>query len=287
MRIRFPRPLLLPGLAIFLAALTAVVPAPPARAEEEPTSVIAAWSITADFTAGAPNVVVTEYTVEVYASGPPAVAEWTSVDITGDCAAMGTGTISYQNGYAIFDGASYLRCTLPPLQINTLDCQAESAGYFYFGADVKLKPTSQINPLLTASNGSFALSLPSDGIQARTRVRLPSYGYQSSLWPRDANGNEVLMGQGGEIMVQVANTPDLDLLTFLTPAWQPFFANLNPSRVGHWANWTSGTRTWSTNAASLPFVTPPPFVDIGHNNGTFFNGQIAVVEGDPPGCTAE
>lgn len=289
MRTRTIRPLLPTALLLALAAVVAAS-APPGRAAAQatPEADFMAWDIAADFRGAALAVTLTTYSGTY---DPPAILDASTIDITGNCAQRGPGTIAYQGGYADFDGSAFIRCELPPGLISSFgaDQCEESAelGYFFFGADVRLDPVSHSNPLLTASDGSFAVSLPGNGVTASTRVRLAGHQYMTQSWQRDAGGNMVLMGQYGPLMVEASE--EAEVLSFLPADWQPYFAGVGQDKVGHWMSAASGTQTWGANAAELPYSEPPRYVFIGHNPATkaTFRGELAYVEGDPPGCTVK
>lgn len=281
------RPLLLPTL---LAALVALLAAPtgPARAEQAAEADVMAWDVSADFRGADLLVTLTTYSA-IYAE--PAILSSQTTEITRRCIKQGPGTILFQGGYATFDGSAYYRCELPPSLLSAFgsdNCEAVVAqGYFFFSADVTLQPITHGNPLLTASDGSFAFSAPGDGVQSRTRVRLSNYQYDADPWLRDAGGNMLLMGQYGPLMIEANKTAGL--LSFLPADWQPFFQNVDNDEVGHWMSASAGAQTWGAGAVELPYREPPRYVFIGRNpaTGATFRGDLAYVEGDPPGCTVK
>lgn len=284
MRIPSSRLVLLLSLLIVCAMVGAAPTARPVQAEEPARPEFAAWDLHADFSGGAPEVIVTAYSG---LHNPPEITSWNAYDISAYCVQQGPGSITYQNGYAQFDGSAYLVCELPPLIMSGLDCEVNASKYFFFGADATLLPVAQPNPIASASDGSFLFGLPSNGVQARTRGALSGTVYQTAPWQRDGAGNEVLLGQDGPLMIAAAQT--IGLLDYLTPSWENAFASLSSQKVGHWMYSAGGTSTWNANAAPLPYRTPPPYVYIGYNSvtGDIFNGRLTAVDVDPPGCTVK
>jgi hypothetical protein len=284
MRILASRSVLLLGLLLLLAILGAAPTARPVRAEETARPAFAAWDLHADFSGSAPVVIVTAYQG---LHNPPEVTQWTQFDISANCVQQGPGSITYQNGYAQFDGNAYLACQLPPVLMGGLDCEVNASKYFFFGADATLRPVMRGNPIVAASDGSFFFGLPSNGVEARTRGVLSGTEYQTAPWQRDNAGNELLLGQDGPLMIEAANT--IGLLDFLNPSWQITFEDVDETKVGHWMYSSGGVSTWGTSAALLPYRTPPPYVYIGYNpaTGAIFDGRLTTVEVDPPGCTVK
>lgn len=275
---------LLLSLLLLLAIVGAAPTARPVQAEEIALPTFAAWDLQADFSGVTPEVIVTAYQ-GLY--DPPEVTQWTQFDISANCVQQGPGSITYQNGYAQFDGNAYLACQLPPMLMGGFDCEVNASKYFFFGADTTLRPVTRGNPIVAASDGSFFFGLPSNGVQARTRGMLSGTVYQTTPWQRDNAGNEVLLGQDGPLMIAAADT--IGLLDFLDPSWQTTFENVNHTKVAHWMDSAGGGSTWGTNAALLPYRTPPPYVYIGYNpaTGAIFDGQLTAVDVDPPGCTVK
>jgi hypothetical protein len=284
MRTLASRSVLLLGLLLLLAIVGAAPTARPVRAEGAVRPAFAAWDLQADFSNGAPEVLVTAYQG---LHDPPEVTQWSQFDISAHCVQQGSGSITYQNGYAQFDGNAYLACPLPSVLMSGLDCEVNASKHFFFGADTTLRPVARGNPIVAASDGSFFFGLPSNGVEAQTRGMLSGTVYQTAPWQRDNAGNEVLLGQDGPLMIETANT--IGLLDFLNPSWQATFENVNHTKVGHWMNSAGGVSTWGTSAALLPYRTPPPYVYIGYNptTGAIFDGQLTAVEVDPPGCTVK
>lgn len=282
MRTPAPRFVLLLGLLLTMIGVAPTVR--PLQAEEAARPAFAAWDLQADFSSGAPVVIVTAYEG---LHNPPEVTGWLQLDISADCVEQGLGNIVYQNGYAQFDGSAYLACALPPVLMSSADCEVNADRHFFFGADVRIRPVARSNPMIAASDGSFFFGLPSNGAQAQTRGRLSGTMYQTAPWLRDNAGNEVLMGQDGPRMITVANT--IGLLDFLDASWQTSFAGVGLNTVGHWMYAAGSASTWNTNAAMLPYREPPPYVYIGYNpaTGDIYDGRLTAVEVDPPGCTVK
>jgi len=263
--------------------LAVALPGAPARAQLGGPN-IKAWVLRADFTGAAPSVLVTEYNLQ----GDSAIVAGSATrDISPNCVQVGPGTIRLQGGKAVFDGTTYLRCTMPPNLLQGSDCQVGGAAFFFFSAEGVFDPAARENPLLVASNGSFAFSAPSSGAQLRTHVQLLAQGYETSPWHRDGSGNEVIIGQDGPTIITASTT--LGLLGNLDPSWQDLFKLGDKTKVNHQMYSAAGAQRWSANAAIVPFPAVPSEVFIGYNpaSGAIFRGQLSHLEGDPPGCVAK
>jgi hypothetical protein len=269
---------------LLIALVALVVSAMPVGAAEGVKPEFYAWDLRVDFEDGAPHAVLTTYNGLL---APPAILAWEAVEVI--CVERGSGQITYQNGVAIFDGASFLRCPIP-LNIVPLPDQCETTAYgnWWFSAEGTFQALQAQNPIIWASDNSFSFGLPSDGVRARTRVQFPSQVYQSGLWPRDGAWNEVLMGQNGPMILE-ATSEIPSLLENLDVSWEPFFSGVSATEVGHRMFAPVGVRQGKINAAPLPYAPPPPFVDIGRNAniGAVFAGTLAYAEVDPPGCTVK
>jgi hypothetical protein len=269
---------------LLIALVALVVTAVPAGAAEEVKPEFYAWDLRVDFEDGAPHAVLTNYNGLLE---PPKILAWKAAEV--QCTAQGPGQITYQNGVAVFDGASFLRCPIPLNIMPPADqCETTAYGNWWFSAEGTFQPVQAPNPIIWASDNSFSFGLPSDGTRARTRVQFPSQIYLSGLWPRDGAWNEVLMGQNGPMML-AATSEIPGLLENLDVSWEPFFSGVSATQVGHRMFAPSAVRQGKVDAAPLPYLPPPPFVDIGRNAnaGAVFAGTLAYAEVDPPGCTVK
>lgn len=283
---RVNRPPLLLALAIALVALAAAVQ--PARAEVQPKPDFRAWNVRGNFTNGSARVMLTTYS-GIYE--PPQILSWTQTDISGDCTVLGGGSISYSGGQATFPGSAYLRCTLDPAafaQYAPDKCETEAGGFWFFSGEGKIPSTSQANPIISASDGTFHFSLPGSGALTRTRAVLPSLGgpttYLTPQWSRDASGNEVLIGQYGPLIIEASE--EIGLLGNLTAGWKPYFTSVAQLEAGHRMYSAASVSEWQTSADPLLYEPPPPAVLFGYNpvSGVFYSGKLTHAEVDPPGC---
>lgn len=283
------RPLTLLGLMVVIAALAAI-PAQPARAAVEPN--VRAWNLRGDFTGGAANVVLTTYEVYVAPPNKPVILDFTQTAI--DCDEEGPGAIDYTNSQATFAGNVALRCELPPalLQDYSADhCEAVTENsYFYFNYEGKLLNIAQNNPIISASDQTFRFGLPYNGTNARARAQLGTVAYLSTPWARSNTGNEVLIGQYGDLMVEASLQIPL-LLDQMASSWHPFFSGVTAAEVGNYTSTTGGgaIQTWETGANILTYHEPPPAVYFGRDttSGVNFNGKLSYAEVDPPGCVVK
>lgn len=290
------RPLTLLGLMVVIAALAAI-PAQPARAISlaavEPN--VRAWNLRGDFTGGEPYVVLTTYEVYVAPPNKPVIVDFTQTEVV--CEEEGPGAIDYTNNQATFAGNVALRCDLPPellLGFSADHCEATTENsYFYFTFEGKLLNATQSNPIISASDQTFRFGLPHNGTNPRTRAQLGTTVYQSNSWTRSNTGNEVLIGQYGELMVEASLQIPL-LLEQMASNWHPFFSGVTAAEVGSYVTPTSGimaanTQTWETSADLLLYHEPPPAVYFGRDttSGANFNGKLSYAEVDPPGCVVK
>jgi hypothetical protein len=280
-------------LVVAVAALLAATsPAPSARA-----AVLAswqAWEISVDFPNQQPQVVYTAY---IGTNDPnPRILDSIAIDISADCVVQG-GPLTYdQDGYAIFDGATYIECTapswrdqlailgpyLPGASKNTLSCDAGN-GPLFVAADVKLDSVSASNPIIDAHDLGLTFSLPSSVANARTVIALTSGAYASPLWPVNGAGKRMLMGENGPAIVEAAAY--FGWLGFLTdPSWQGFFkTTVVGPKIGHWIE--SPSASWTTPAGPYKLKTQGAVVYIGHNGltGANLRGRLSSGRIDP-GC---
>lgn len=292
------RPLTLLGLVVLTLALAAATPARPAQATgmATPTEIIIrAWNLRGDFTGGGPYVVLTTYEASIVPPNTPVILWSNQTEIV--CVEEGPGAIDYTNSQATFAGNVALRCDLPPALLQGFDadsCEANTEySYFYFNFEGKLLNAAQSNPIISAADQSFRFGLPHNGTNPRTRAQLGTVVYSSPLWTRNSAGNEVLIGQYGDLMIEASNKIPL-LLEQMASPWQPFFDNVTAAEVGNHVTPTSGitaanTQTWEIGADPLAYHTPPPAVYFGRDatSAVNFNGKLAYAEVDPPGCVVK
>jgi hypothetical protein len=286
--------LLLVALVMLLAA---AAPASTARANGAPTW--QAWGLTVDFPMLATDAPKIMYTVYVGTNNPisQVVAESAPVDLwaNGSCVTQGGGPLTWQGGYADFNGNVYIRCRLPSWRAgigalapslpgasnNTLTCDAGGAPLFS-AAQVKLDPVSSANPIIDASGLGIAFSAPSNGIKARTSLTLTSGTYSSPQWNQSSAGNRVVIGENGPAITAVAT--HFGWLDFLTdPNWDNFFNTVNGTTIGHWVE--SPSAHWTAPAARYKLKTQSDYVDIGYSpaTGSYLRGELGATRVDP-GC---
>lgn len=252
------------------------------------------WGLRVTFEDDALQVI---YTVYVGSNEPePHVISSTEEDITGDCTVQGTLDFSTPGDSAGFNGSTYIECSLPSWRdaLHTLDptlpganrniikCDC-GAGPLWADANLILDPVSGTNPLFYGDDIGFSFSVPTNGIQARSRLDLSSGSYPSQNWMINPQGNRVVSGMHGEAIVAVAN--HFQWLDYLIDArWQDFFKNyVTGMQIGHWRE--SPTGTTLTSAADYRLKTTASTVYIGHNpsTGAHFRGVLTVLNVDP-GC---
>ncbi|MFO7170938.1 MAG: hypothetical protein DIU80_023175 [Chloroflexota bacterium] len=272
--------LLLIGVALAAAALQ------PARAQasEQPWY---AWHLKVDFPDRSPlprqpRIIYTAYTVK---GSPANVVSWSQTDISSNCAVV--GALSYdQDGYAIFNGASYIRCPLPPKPPGAI-C---SVGMFWLAADVRLTQQRRVNPLFEgarAGTSQFFLSVPRDGGTARTRLEIGGQSYTTSPWTASSwsDGNRVLFGAEGSLMADVVGyfeTQGMDWLGFMD-GWEQYFdPYVTGGKLMHLVQ--SPSATWETSHGPLSSDAQHVYIGYSPSTGTYFNGGLRSGEIDPPGC---
>jgi len=290
------RRLLLLPMAL-VALLAAAAPASTARATGAPTW--QAWGLTVDFPTLATEAPKIMYIVYVGTDDPTpqVVAESTPVDLwaNGSCTTQGTGPLTWQGGYADFNGNAYIRCQLPSWRAgigalapglpgagtNTLTCEAGGAPLF-LAAQVKLDAVSSANPIVDATGLGVALSAPSNGNKARTSMTLTSGITTSPQWNQSSAGNRVAIGEDGPAIVAVA--AHFGWLGFLSdPNWDDFFNSVTGMTVGHWVE--SPSAHWTAPATRYKLKTQADYVYIGYSSatGTYLRGELGAVRIDP-GC---
>lgn len=279
------------GLFTLLALLAAIVTTPSAQAISSPGQGIA-WALSVDFAGNQPHVVYTTYIMDTN-STPPVILSSSEEDISTNCTV--TGTLSYQNSYAVFDGASYISCTLSPwrdklalLNPNLpifdpmLSCST-GLGPMWAATQVKLNGLAATNTIVDAHTLGVLFNLPSDGSKAQTQIQLTSGSYRSPAWALNGNGNRVLSGWNGPAIV-IADT-EFGMLDFLNPAWEAYFdANVTGAQIGHWSEPPTKSALRPIGG-SYELSTLGGTIYIGRNNltGVNFRGQIADIVIDP-GC---
>jgi hypothetical protein len=281
-------------LALLLAAVVAAALPAAARAQANPPFTWSGWNMEVDFPNQEPHVV---WSVYWGVSDPdPRVVESVSYDISGDCVER-NGTLGYNGQAAIFDGNVYLECLvpswraelgqlnagLPAANSNTCVCQGSSPLIVH--AQARLLNQSRTNPLFDASDLGVRVSLPSDGVRARTELRLSSGGHRSPAWNILPTENRVVLGQYGAAAVAVAD--ELGLLDHLVDArWRTFYeTRVTGTEIGHWEE-VAGVGSGAEWAA-MPYAlkTHAATVYIGYNasTGARLAGELtrAIVD---PGC---
>ncbi|MCU0490298.1 MAG: hypothetical protein MUD01_01725 [Chloroflexaceae bacterium] len=240
-----------------------------------------AWHLKVDFPNKAPRVLYTTYSA---VGSPATVTSWNQTDITARCTVQ--GNLSYDAaGYALFDGASFIRCQLPVKPAVT-SC---NKGGFWAAADVRLPTKSSNNPIFTASNNNFWLSLPGNGTTSQTQLKLAGQLYQSPGWSiGSASGSrQVLMGANGSDMVAVTNFFNglgFNWLSFMG-SWQGFYQMLPANKMGHMVQAPASTAQLGLTGN---LWADSQYIYIGHNphTGHYFEGSLRTGEIDPPGCSS-
>jgi hypothetical protein len=278
--------------------LSVTVPHSVAHAAAGPAPTWQAWALSVDFPQQTPHVLYTVYTGRN--TPDPTVLSSITEDISKSCVIESpTKTLAYDGTSAIFDGNSYIRCTvpswhsklavlapgLPGANKGSITCTAGLAPA-WGAADVKLDKVSSANPIIDARELGITFSLPSDGVNVRTRLALSSRTYTSPTWPIDTtDGNRMLIGMHGPGIVAVAG--HFGWLKFLGTGWDTYFTNnVTGARTGSWVE--SPIATWRTTAVPYTLKTKNATVYIGHDSVTGANlrGKLIKGEGDP-GCFSD
>ena len=289
------RLLMLPMALVALLAVSA--PASTARATATPTW--QAWGLTVDFPTSATDAPKIMYTVYVGTDdpAPQVIAESNPVDLwaNGSCVTQGAGPLTWQGGYADFNGNAYIRCQLPSWRAgigalapglpgannNSLTCDAGGAPLF-LGAQVKLDPVTSANPIIDAAGVGVALSTPSDGSKGRTNLTLTAGTYSSPRWNLSSAGNRVVSGENGPAITAVA--AHFGWLDFLSdPNWENFFNTVTGTTIGHWVE--SPSAHWTAPATRYKLKTLADYVYVGYSpaTGSYLHGDLGAVRIDP-GC---
>jgi hypothetical protein len=266
-------------LGAILAFLGATLPASPAQAVANAAGT--AWHLKVDFPDNKLRVVYTLYDVD---GDPLAVTNLTQTDITSTCITQ--GALSFDaNGYALFDGSTAIRCTLPPEPPGMQSCDCPIP--FWTGADVR-PATSGQNPLIEGTtNGTreFTVSVPRNGGNVRAGLQLFNQSYLSSPWAHTMY-TQFAMSSKGPGLVEVANALDAEGVSVLdyVPGWESHFASITTANTLDMLAQPTGA-TWSTGFPGAPW-THPDFVYIGYSptSGNYFTGGMKHLEIDPPGC---
>lgn len=236
------------------------------------------------------------YTVYIGVEDPkPRVLASAQRPITGDCDIQ--GLLEIVNGEAYFDGSDYIQCEvpswraelaalapqLPPLPDDHCWCEA-GGGPLFVAVDARLDPvvSPALNPVFETERTGISFSLPSNGVDARGRLRLSSGTYQTPPWAAQSAGNRVLIGQRGPAVAAVAT--HFKWLDYLDQGWKPYFTSqvVGP-RMGHWTEEPIvGSRQ---PAAPYQLGTQRDIVYIGYSptSGAFFHGALSRALIDP-GC---
>ena len=290
---RAPRWLILIMASLVILTITAVVPAARA-AGAAPTW--QAWGLTVDF----PNQKLRAiYTAYVGTNNPaPTVVSSKATDISAKCTIVSpTGQLAFAGDYAIFDGSTYVKCTLPSWRnqiaalapglpaANQASCNCTPGGSpFFVGADLKLNTGAFPNPVFDARQLGFTFSTPSNGSTAQTRVKLNSATYSSQAWTiLPQLGNRMVMGMRGRATVAVAN--HFNWLEFLTaPNWETWFTNnVTGARMGHWVEPSMTTRRMAATPYQLQTRSAVVHIGLDPATGDKLRGKLRKLDVDP-GC---
>jgi hypothetical protein len=293
---------------LLLVALLLGAAATPVRADEppnpNPTANWAAWGLVVSFPNGALRV---KYAAYIGTNNPPGILDKVIENITADCAVVGDPLTIDANGYARFDGNSYIACDLPDwgaliaelaphLRVATstaVTTECEDDSPLWFSGDVLLDAVTGEQPLFDSLN--LDIDLPSVRLSPatlKTRVRAGGRwagNYNSAVWTTtNSTVNTFLSGEEGPISVAVIN--DFGGLPYLlNPGWQPYFnSNVVGSRMGLWRE-PAGSGSWvNILQSNFPMNTGPTTAYIGYDTGSgaYFQGSIKTLKIDP-GCRAD
>lgn len=295
----------LPLLLILTILLAAA--ATPAKAAQQPnpnpTASWAAWGLAVSFPNGALKV---KYAAYIGTNNPPGILDKVIENITDDCAVVGDPLAIDANGYARFNGNSYIACDLPDwgaliaelaphLRVATAtvmtECEADSP--LWFSGDMILDAVTGEQPLFDSLD--LDIDLPSVKLSpTNLKMRVRAGGrwagnYNSAVWATtNSTVNTFLAGEEGPISVAVIN--DFGGLPYLlNPNWQPYFtANVVGPRMGLWRE-PAGSGSWvNMLEANFPMNTAPATAFIGYDlgSGAYFQGSIKTLKIDP-GCRAD
>jgi hypothetical protein len=291
-------------LLIVFAALISGLTAAPVAAYDPPNpgATWGAWGLQVAFPNGALQV---KYAAYVGTNNPPGILDKEVQEITGDCAVVGDPLVIDANGYARFNGNSYIECNLPDwgavisglaphlrIATATAACECETSSPLWVAGDLTLDSVTGEQPLFDSLD--LDIDMPSTMLSAtsfKTRVRASGRwagNYNSTTWTtNNTTANRLLFGEEGPIAVAVIN--DFGGLPFLNPAWNAYFnTHVTGSRVGLWREPT-GSGSWvNTMEMNFPMQTGPSTVYIGYDlgSGRYFRGSIKTLNIDP-GCRVD
>jgi hypothetical protein len=230
-----------------------------------------------------PKIVLTQYT----GYGDPAVVTgWSQTDISANCVIVGNLTYD-TDGYAVFNGSSYIRCPMPPKPPGVVACEV---GPFWVAADMRLPAQNTNNPIfegVEAGVRTFSFSTPRNGSNARTLLELGGATYLTAPWTAGVGAvkKRVMFGANGPTNVDVVEyfaTQGINWLGFMNGWEASYDPNVTGKAFRHLAQTPS--QTWDTQHGLL--TVHPQYVYIGHSptTGTYFQGGLRDGEIDPPGC---
>ncbi|NCC31340.1 MAG: hypothetical protein EOM24_04855 [Chloroflexia bacterium] len=269
-------------VVILFVTLFAAMPTQAAAGSE-----LSAWHLRVDFPNQQLQVVYTHYTLK--SSNPVVIADLQQTDITNDCQIQ--GQLSFDtDGYAIFDGKTAIRCTLPP------PCQCSRSGgmrepLFWMGADVRLDTKKRSYPLVEAvrkGTRDFAFGLTPHGAQLRTNFWIYGDQYQTVSWAPNVQGNQFALGAGGSSITAIgqaltqAGVPVMEYV----PDWEGFFAKLPANGVpSQFVQPDNVTWTAQRSLSNGPLRHPEElFIGYSPSTDQYFEGRLLHLEIDPPGC---
>jgi hypothetical protein len=228
----------------------------------------------------------------------------TEDDISGDCDVHNAAqALSFDGGYAVFDGATYISCDLPSWRqrigtlnpklpaanSNMISCPAAKGGK-WAAADVRLDAVSSINPLVDATALGISFSLPTapvaGGIEARTKLTLSAGQITSPSWPVDSTaGNRTLIGQNGPLII--AANDIFDRLDYLNGAWEaPFETQVDSNTMGYWSEAPNRFAKKSpVGAYTLATTAETIYIGYSPGSGAYLRGRVGAIDIDP-GCFA-
>ena len=262
-------------IVLVVAIVTSAATIPAMAAQTATPDHWIGWGLEVDFPNDQLEVI---YTVYVGIEDPtPRVLASKQRPITEDCNVV--GTLDVVGGSAHFDGSDYIECDVPSWRDELLalapqlpalpddHCWCEAGGGpLFVSADARLDPVSSPNPVIELERTGINFSLPSNGVNARGRLRLSSGTYQTPVWAAQSAGNRVLMGQRGPAVVAVAS--HFNWLDYLQDqGWEQYFnTQVVGSGMGHWTEAPSvGSRQ---QAAPYELGTQRDVVYIGYSPTT-------------------
>jgi hypothetical protein len=263
-----------------LALLGATLTTPQAHAVAASDG--AAWHLKVDFPNNQLRVVYTLYEVT---GNPLKVINIVQHDITATCITQ--GALGFDaNGYALFNGSTAIRCSLPPEPAGMNSCNCPIP--FWTAADVRLTTNNGQNPLIEGTAGGarkLGVSVPRNGGTVRTGLYLQGQGYLSTPWS-PSTYNQFLLSSKGPGLVEIAAALGAEGVSVLdyVPGWESHVAAITTANTLDMLAQPAGA-TWSTAFPGSPWIHPE-YVYIGYSptSGNYFTGGIKHLEIDPPGC---